>query len=138
MVPLLTALAVIAYGIAAYLLWADRSWRPLLVLLAGSFATVLQPLWTRIFGSAPDMPGNVIRVGELVSLPFWTVLGGGVLLALPALVVMYGLRRGWWVQHYIVAWGFFVLFVFFFMIVGAAELRNSVLIFAGPKFGSQL
>jgi hypothetical protein len=138
MVPLLTALAVVAYGIAAYLLWADRSWRPLLVLLAGSCATLLQPLWARIFGSTPNMPGNIINIGQVVSFPFWTVVGGGVLLALPALIVMYGLRRGWWVQHYVVDWGFFLLFVFFFMIVGAAELRNSVRIFAGPMLGSQL
>ncbi len=131
--PLLTLLVLATYAAAAYLLYADRSLRPLLLLLAGSIATILQPLWGRLYGLGPSMPGNVIRVGESVTLPFWTVIGGGVLLALPALVVMYGLRHRWWIQHYAAAWGFFLAFIFFFFIVDGFETRLGIAVFARPE-----
>lgn len=131
--PLLTLLVLATYGGAAYLLYADRSLRPLLLLLASSIATFLQPLWGRLYGLGPSTPGSVIRVGESITLPIWAVIGGGVLLALPALVVMYGLRHRWWVQHYAAAWGFFLAFVFFFFIVDGFETRLGIAIFARPE-----
>ena len=133
MVLLLTILAIAAYAVALYLLWAERSLRPLLLLLAGSVAMLSQPLWARLFDSVPDMPGNIIRVGSAFTVPFWTVLGGGVLIALPALFVMYGLRHRWWVQHYAAAWGFFICFVLFFLFFESLEERERVLLFARPR-----
>ncbi|HZG66291.1 MAG TPA: hypothetical protein VEZ12_06080, partial [Herpetosiphonaceae bacterium] len=100
----LAALTLIVYVVAVYLLWTDRSLRPLLLLLSGSIATLPQPLWGRLLGGTSNVPGNVIRFGETAMVPFWTVLGGGVLLAIPPLVVAYGLRHGWWRQHYVAVW----------------------------------
>lgn len=131
MMPGLAAVTIIAYALALLLLWADRSLRPLLLLLAGSVATLPQPLWSRLLGGTPSMPGNVISFGERVMIPFWTVLGGGVLLALPALIIAYGLRHRWWHQHYMAAWAFFLTFVLFFLGVEVLQARSNVVLFAG-------
>lgn len=133
MVPLLVFLSLAAYAVAAYLLWVDRSIRPLLLLLAGSISTLSQPLWARLFANKPIVPGNIIRVGALFDVPFWTVVGGGVLLAIPVLFVLYGLRHRWWVQHYATAWGFFICFVLFFLIVEAFLARSRIVLFSHPR-----
>jgi hypothetical protein len=126
----LAALTLIAYVVAVYLLWIDRSLRPLLLLLSGSIAMLLQPLWGRLLGSTSNVPGNVIRFGETAMVPFWTVLGGGILLAIPPLVVAYGLRHGWWRQHYVAVWAFFLTFVLFFLSVEALQRRSNIELFA--------
>lgn len=133
MVPLLVVLTLVAYMIAAYVYWSDKSVRPLLLLLAGSIATLAQPLWGRLLGTPPAMPGNLIRVGTIFQLPFWTLLGGGVLLALPAMLIAYGLRHRWWSQHYAAAWTFFIAFVLYFLIELAFETRAQVVLFARPE-----
>lgn len=133
MVALLALLTLAAYAAAAFFLWADRSVRPLLLLVAGSIATLSQPLWSRLLGAPPDVPGDIVRVGTTYALPFWTFVGGGVLLALPALVIGYGLRHRWWGQHYAAAWGFFIAFVLYFMIIIALEARWNVALFARPR-----
>ena len=130
MMPGLAALTLIAYVVAVYLLWTDRSLRPLLLLLSGSTATLPQPLWGRLLGGTSNVPGNVIRFGETAMVPFWTVLGGGVLLAIPPLVVAYGLRHGWWRQHYVAVWAFFLTFVLFFLSVEALQSRSNIELFA--------
>lgn len=132
MVPLLFVLAFAAYAVAAYLFWADHSLRPLLLLLAGTFATLSQPLWARLFGNSAAVPGNIVRIGESFIVPFWTVIGGGVLLALPVLFVLYGLRHRWWSQHYATAWGFFIFFVLFFLFAEVLQNRSNVVLFARP------
>ena len=132
MVLVLMILSFAAYGLAAYLLWADRSLRPLLLLLAGSVATLTQPLWARLFNNSAVVPGNIIRVGEFFNVPFWTVIGGGVLLALPVLFVLYGLRHRWWVQHYATAWGFFIAFVLYFLISEVLQNRSNLSLFVRP------
>lgn len=126
----LAAITIIAYALALLLLWTDRSLRPLLLLLAGSVATLPQPLWSRLLGGSPSVPGNVISFGERVMIPFWTVLGGGVLFALPPLIIAYGLRHGWWRQHYIAAWAYFLTFVLFFLGVEALQARSNVVLFS--------
>ena len=126
----LAALTLIVYVVAVYLLWTDRSLRPLLLLLSGSIATLPQPLWGRLLGGTSNVPGNVIRFGETAMVPFWTVLGGGVLLAIPPLVVAYGLRHGWWRQHYVAVWAFFLTFVLFFLSVEALQSRSNIELFA--------
>ena len=130
MMPGLAVVTLIAYAVAVYLYWTDRSLRPLLLLLSGSIATLPQPLWSRLLGGSPDVPGNLIRFGDAVMVPFWTVLGGGVLLAIPPLVVAYGLRHGWWRQHYVAVWAFFLTFVLFFLSVEALQRRSNVSLFA--------
>ena len=130
MMPGLAALTLIAYVVAVYLLWTDRSLRPLLLLLSGSIATLPQPLWGRLLGGVSNVPGNVIRFDETAMVPFWTVLGGGVLLAIPPLVVAYGLRHGWWRQHDGAVGAFFVTFVLFFLSVEALQSRSNIELFA--------
>ncbi len=130
---LLATLVFAAYAAAAYLYWVDRSLRPLLLLLAGSITALLEPLWGRLFGGSLDVPGNVIRFGTLFMVPFWTIVGGGVLFALPPFVVVYGLRHHWWGRHYAAAWGFFLAFVLFFLIVVALEARSEIMLFAHPQ-----
>jgi hypothetical protein len=133
MVPLLVILTIVAYLLAAFFFWSDRSFRPLILLLAGSIATLSQPVWGRLLGTAPDVPGSVIRAGTFFTLPFWTFLGGGVLLALPPMLVAYGLRHRWWSAHYAAAWAFFTGFVLFFLIEIALETRSETIIFARPR-----
>ena len=133
MLPLLSVLIVAAYAAAIYLYWADRSLRPLLLLIAGSIATLSQPLWGRLFASPATVPGSVLRVGTSFTIPFWTLLGGGVVLAIPALVVIYGLRHRWWSQHYAAAWTFFLVFVFFFLLFDRLETRSRIALFVRPQ-----
>ncbi len=131
MVTALIALALVAYGAALALLWRDRSVRPLLLLLSGSIATLAQPLWARLFGTPPALPGALLHLGSL-SLSVGTIIGGGVLLGLPALVVFYGLRLRWWGRHYAACWGYFLFFVLVFLIVDAVGLRSQLAVFARP------
>lgn len=139
MVSLLAILVLATYGVAVLLFWTDKSFRPLLLLLAGSIATLPQPLWHRLFGTVPVVPGNALHIGSLYVMPLWTFLGGGVILALPPLLVAYGMRHGWWGQHYVAAWGFFVAFVLFFLMFTAFEARSGVVLFAQPELpGSSL
>lgn len=132
MVSLLTGLSLIAYIAAVSIYWTDKTLRPPLLLLAGSVATLAQPLWSFLLGAAPRISGSVIIVGSSYILPFWTFLGGGVVLALPALVVFYGLRHHWWGLHYAWAWTFFLAFMLFFLVFTALEGRYDVLLFARP------
>lgn len=133
MVPALTVLVIAAYAVAAFLLYRDRSLRPLLLLISGSLATLIQPLLVRLFGNDLDVPGNVLRFGTNYSVPVWTFLGGGVLLAVPPLVVAYGLRHRWWGRHYAANWSFFVAFVLFFLVIDALDLRSKTELFARPE-----
>ncbi len=133
MVPLLVLVTLATIGAAGYRYWAERSLRPPLLLLAGIVATLTQPLWIRLFDSAPDMPGRMVEFGRFFEVPFWTLIGGGALLALPPLVVTFGLRQRWWSQHYAAAWGFFLVFVFFFLLVNSVELRTGATIFSLPQ-----
>jgi len=66
-------------------------------------------------------------------LPIWTIVGGGVVLALPALVVFYGLRHHWWGLHYAWAWGFFLAFTLYFLFVTGLETRYNVTLFTRPR-----
>ena len=133
MVQLLVSVTLATFVVVGYLYWAERSLRPPLLLAAGMVAALAQPLWARLFESVPDMPGRVIRLSRLGEVPFWTVIGGGVLLAVPPLVVAYGLRHRWWSQHYAAAWGFFLSFIFFFLVVNSVELRSGNTLFALPQ-----
>lgn len=132
MPPALTVLTVLAYLLAIALLWFDRSLRPLLLLVAGSLATLSQPLWARLFGTSLELSGSMLRIGSSYALPNATLLGGGVLLALPPLFIIYGLRHRWWSRHYAACWGFFVIFLLFFVIMESLNLRADALIFARP------
>src|SRR3712207_2877427 len=133
MVQLLALVTLMTFLAVGYLYWTERSLRPPLLLAAGMVTALAQPLWARLFETVPDMPGRVIRLSRVGEVPFWTVLGGGILLALPALVVAYGLRHRWWSQHYAAAWGFFLAFVFFFLLVNSVEIRTGNTIFALPQ-----
>ena len=133
MVTVLTVLVAAAYVVAAIVCVLDRSLRPPLLLMAGTITTVLEPLWGRLLGIGPFVPGDILRVGTTYTVPIWTLLGGGVLLALPPLVIAYGLRHHWWVQHYAVAWVFFISFVLFFLFVMVLESRWGVMFFARPQ-----
>ena len=131
--PPLLALVVVVYLAAIALLWFDRSIRPLLLLAAGSIATLAQPLWTRLFGTSPDVSGNLVRIGDNFTVPLATVLAGGVLLALPPLFIIYGMRHQWWGRHYAAAWSFFIAFVLFFLIVDGLQDRAELSLFAQPE-----
>ncbi len=132
MITWLTATTVLAYLLATLLLWRDRTLRPFLLLLAGSITTLSQPIWSRLFANAPQAPGNIVHFGEVASIPLWAMLGGGVLLALPPLFIVYGLRHGWWNQHYLAAWGFFVSFFLFFLILEVVQARSEIRLFVRP------
>lgn len=137
MSPLLSVLVLAAYIVALYLFWADKSLRPLLLLFAGSGAMVAEPLWHRLFGSTPHVPGSVIQIGTFFVLPLWTLIGGGVIIAVPALVVLYGMRHRWWNLHYASAWIYFALFVLYFMVVDVWQVRSSLRLFADPQLPSR-
>lgn len=132
----LIGVTAVSYVIGLLLLWRERSWRPLLMLVAGSMAMLTQPVWARLFGTATTVGGRMLTVGERYSIPLWTVVGGGVLLALPTLIIWYGLRHRWMGRHYAANWVFFVLFVLFFLILDALYLRSRMLIFARPQIPS--
>lgn len=136
MVQALNLLASAAYALALFTAWQDRSVRPLLLLLAGSGAMLGQPLWARLFGNTTNLTGSALQIGHLYSLPYATIFLGGALLALPALVVSYGLRHHWWQQHYAASWVFFLLFVLFFLILDTIGLDNHIAIFARPQLDS--
>ncbi|MBA3946261.1 MAG: hypothetical protein H0X37_17065 [Herpetosiphonaceae bacterium] len=133
MVSALNLLASVAYALGLFTAWQDRSFRPLLLLVAGSGAMLGQPLWARLFGNATSLSGSALQVGHLYSLPYAAIYVGGALLALPPVAVIYGLRHNWWQQHYAAGWVFYLLFVLFFLILDTFGLDNNIAIYARPQ-----
>ncbi|GAC1538198.1 MAG: hypothetical protein NVS2B7_09000 [Herpetosiphon sp.] len=138
MILALNLLGIVAYGVALFLLWTDHTYRPLLLLTSGSIAMLGQPLLARLFGTTLPDGGRLIHLGQSYVVPASIVLAGGVLFGSPPLIVLYGLRHGWWGRHYATGWGFYLMFVLFFLIIDVIGLSRSTVIFARPQLGDAL
>ena len=114
MSALLILFSLLAYALAALLLWRERAWRAPLVLVAGSLTVLNLPFWMQLYRVLAR--GNVLDaldVSTTVALLF-----GGPLVALPVLLFCAGLSMRWWSRHYAVVWGAYIVFVLYFLLVG--------------------
>lgn len=129
MSALLILITIIAYGLAVFLLWHERSLRYPLVLLAGHLAMLLVPLWQRLYGITPITGSSLSLLGRF-ALPWSVLIGGGPLLALPALLFYYGMRHGWWPRHYAAVWTGYGAFVVYFLLIEVLLERSGTILFS--------
>ena len=88
------------YLLAGFMIYQQRSYRYLIVLALGHLTALFDPLWQRLFAYTWD--GNLSTVAEVGRFPIPTFffLMSSWFYALPALVLFYIYRRGWWPRHY--------------------------------------
>lgn len=113
---LLVLVTILIYAAAVALLWREGSLRYLLLLFAGHLAMLLTPLWQRVYQIAPTVGSGFTLLGRF-EIGWALLLGGGPLLALPALAFYYGLRHRVWPRHYAAIWLGYALFVIYFLLV---------------------
>jgi hypothetical protein len=118
MSPLLVLLTLLVYALAGYLLWRERTLCYLLALLGGHFAMLLTPIWQRAYAISPAITGGLSLPGGY-EVPWPLFLGGGALVALPALAFYFGLRHRWWPRHYAVIWAAYAVFLVYFALIEA-------------------
>jgi hypothetical protein len=122
-------ITVVCYALALFLLWRERSFRYLLMLLAGHALMLLLPLWQRVYQVTP-MDGPGLELLGRFPIPWSILIGGGPLVALPPLLFYYGLRHRWWSRHYLAIWLAYAAFVMYFLFVEAVLVRNGAILFA--------
>ncbi len=112
----LVVFTLLAYVLAALLFYREHTLRYFLMLFAGHAAMLMTPLWERLYQlEIAEGPG--ISLFDLANVSWALLLGGGILLALPALVFYYGLRHRWWPSHYAALWAVYVLFALYFLVL---------------------
>lgn len=116
MSSLLVLIVLIIYVLAAVLLWRERSLRYLVMLVAGHVTMLLMPLWQRLY-QIDATQGAQLPSFAPFEIGWPVIIGGGVLVALPALVFYYGLRHRWWPRHYAAIWMGYASFVAYFIII---------------------
>jgi hypothetical protein len=132
MSPLLVLFTLAVYGLAGYLLWRERSYGYVLALFAGHLAMLLTPVWQRAYAVTTVSEGGLSLFGRY-DVPWALLLGGGAILALPAIAFRYGLRNRWWPRHYAIIWAGYAVFVVYFALVEAILERTG-----SPFFTSTL
>ncbi len=123
MSALLIVFSLLAYALAALLLWRERAWRAPLVLVAGSLAVLSLPFWMQLYRVVPGR-GSVLDALD-VSTGVAAVFGGP-LVALPALLYCAGLGQRWWTRHYALVWVAYAASVLYFLFLGRAMVNEGV------------
>ncbi len=125
---LLVLMTILIYAAAVALLWRERSLRYLLLLCSGHLAMLLTPLWQRVYQITPSDGSGFSLLGRF-EIPWSLFLGGGPLLALPALMFYYGLRHRWWPRHYAAIWLGYAFFVTYFLLLEGVLERSGAGLF---------
>ncbi len=128
MSPLLLLFTLAVYGLTGYLVWRERSYCYALALFAGHLAMLLTPLWQRAYAVTPLMEGGLSLFGRY-NVPWALLLGGGAIMALPAIAFYYGLRHRWWPRHYAIIWAGYAVFVVYFALIEAILERAGTSLF---------
>lgn len=128
MSPLLVLITIVIYAVAMLLLVRERSLRYLLMLFAGHIAMLLTPIWQVLYGIDPV--GNGLSLLGRYEVPWPLLVGGGPLLALPPLLLYYGLRHGWWPRHYAAIWLSYAVFLIYFLLLEAVLERGGAGLFS--------
>ncbi len=124
MPTLLILITVMLYG-AALLLWVRfRTYRYLVVLLAGHLTMVSDPIWQRLYDFGyPAGSSGMTLWGRTV--PLFMVLSASWLATLPAMVMYFGQRQRWWPRHYLSGVVAFVALLLYHIILqGLARRLN--------------
>jgi hypothetical protein len=115
-------LTLAIYGLAIYLIWAERSYNYLIALISGNLLSLLSPLWQSLYGFSysNDFATWFTFLGNpLPSIIFtvaWTVV-------LPPLIIFYLYRHNWWISNYTTAMITFVAFVLYFQLLEMIGVR---------------
>jgi hypothetical protein len=121
MSALLIIFSLLAYALAALLLWRERAWRAPLVLVAGSLVVLVLPFWMQLYRV---VPGNRSVLDAIEISPSVAAVFGGPLIALPVLFFCAGLRQRWWTKNYAFIWLAYAVFVGYFLLLGRAVVEQ--------------
>ncbi len=111
-----------AFGVAGVLAWRDRHLHYLIALASGQIATLLSPLWQRLYGFSYDPSFSpLFRVLDH-SLPTAIFLAGWTLM-LPPLMIFFLYQRRWWVSGYFTGALTFVLFTLYHILIETIGVR---------------
>lgn len=123
MEPAIILLTVGAYGLAAYLWWAERTPNYFVALLAGHIGSLPSPLWQRLYHfsySAGFQPVALELLGhslpQIVLVAAWTMM-------IPPLIVFWLYRHRWWFPGYLTGLLTYGLFVIYHFVVETIGVR---------------
>lgn len=134
MPTILVSVAVLAYAIALFMWVRQRSFRYVAVLVAGHGLVLSAPLWMRFYHQVYATPGRTLQLfGEL--LPIWLVVSSSWLLPLPALLLFFVQRQGWWPRHYLAGLAAFAATFLYQLIMQGLAVRTGLWSFENPPQG---
>lgn len=116
-------LTIGAYGLAAYLWWAERTPNYLVALLAGHLGSLPSPLWQHLYNFSYNsrfqpvlltLAGNPLP--QIIFIAAWTMM-------IPPLLVFWIYRHRWWFPGYLTGLITYVLFVIYHFLVESIGLR---------------
>lgn len=111
-----------AFGIASLLALRDRHPHYLIALASGQIATLLSPLWQRLYGFSYDPSFSpLFRVFDY-PLPTAIFLAGWTLM-LPPLAIFFLYQRRWWISGYVTGSLTFVLFTLYHILIETIGVR---------------
>jgi len=127
--------SIIAYALAIFLWWRERTPNYLIALLAGHLAVLLSPFWQAlyVFSYNESFPtlyrlGSVGGIQAFVRLQAYElprpVFLGAWLIMLAPLAIFYLYRHRWWFPSYLTSLLTFILFVLYHLLVETIGLRQ--------------
>jgi hypothetical protein len=127
--------SIIAYALAIYLWWRERTPNYLVALLGSHLAVLLSPFWQAlyVFSYADSFPlvfrtgsgGRLLALARLQSyaLPRPVFLGAWAIMLAP-LIIFYLYRHRWWFPGYLTSLLTFILFVLYHLLMETIGLRQ--------------
>lgn len=124
MAALLILFSLLAYALAALLLWRERTWRAPLLLVAGALTVVLLPFWFYLYRMVPvqSQAADLLRVDTTIATIF-----GGPLVVLPVLLFCAGLSQRLWSRHYGFIWIAYAIFTLYFLLLVTILIEIDIL-----------
>ncbi len=116
-------LTIGAYGLAAYLWWAERTPNYLVALLAGHLGSLPSPLWQHLYNFSYNSRFQPVLLTladnplpQIIFIAAWTMM-------IPPLLVFWIYRHRWWFPGYLTGLVTYVLFVIYHFLVESIGAR---------------
>ncbi|MCA0354419.1 MAG: hypothetical protein LCH85_20700 [Chloroflexi bacterium] len=125
MAAMFIGITVICYAVAILLWLRFRSYRYLLVLIAGHCTIVAEPILQRLYSlTYPDGVAAINLFGNPV--PIYALLAASWIGSLPVLLMYFGQQQHWWTRHYLTGVVAYVALVLYHIIIQGLAARTGL------------